>query len=122
MSDRWNSSTCLPVEAEAEGELAALVRLQARRPDDVHAQDLLRRVLGDFFDFHAAGGRGDEGDAALLAVEQQARYISRSIFEPDSTYTDVDRQPFGAGLLRHEPRAEHGLRGLARLAGRVGRA
>ena len=50
---------------------AALVGLQARRGIDVDAQDLLGCRARHLLDVHAAGGRGDEGDALRLRSTQQ---------------------------------------------------
>ena len=59
------------LEAERGGDGAAVVRHQPGRRIDGDGLDLLRRVVGDRLDIHAAFGRGDDGDAAGLAVDQQ---------------------------------------------------
>ena len=69
----WNLADLRALEAQTESELAALIGLQSGRGADVDAQDLLRRVLGDFFDVHAAGGGGDDRHAATLAVERERK-------------------------------------------------
>jgi hypothetical protein len=58
-------------EAERRGDRAAVVRHQAGRRIDGDRLDLLGRVVGDRLDVHAALGRGDDRDAAGLAVDQQ---------------------------------------------------
>ena len=58
-------------EAERGGDGAAVMRHQAGGGIDGDGLDLLRRVVGDRLDIHAAFGRGDDGDAAGRAVDQQ---------------------------------------------------
>ena len=70
-------------------------------------------VRGDLLDVHSAGGRGHEGDAAALAVEQDRKVelaLDRAAgFDVDVVHREARR----AGLGRHEALAEHRLRGLA---------
>ena len=95
------------LEAEPEGELAALVGLQARRRVDVHAQDFLGRVLGDFFDVHAAGFGGDDGDAAALAIQRERKIDLAFDVRTRLDVHRFDRQAFGPGLFGDQPLAEH---------------
>ena len=46
------------------------MRLKPGGGIDRQRLDLLRRVVGDLFDVHAPFGRGDDSDAAGLAVDQ----------------------------------------------------
>ena len=86
---------------------------------DVRAQDALRVLFRDFLDVHAAGRGGDECVVARFAVEQQAQVQLALDRAARFDVHDVDRQPCGVGLRRHEPRAQHRLRGLADFAGRT---
>ena len=106
-------------EAEAIGEAAALERLQAGGRMDVRAQDALRVLFRDFLDVHAAGRGGNECVLARFAVEQQAEVQLALDRAARFDVHDVDRQPCGVRLRRHEPRAQHGLRRLADFAGRT---
>jgi hypothetical protein len=76
-----------------------LISLQARGGIDVHAQDLLRLVRGDFFDVHAAGRRGDDGHAAALAVQRERQVDLALDLRPDSTYTVSMGRPSGPVCL-----------------------
>ena len=104
----------LACEPEAERQHAALRRLQPCGRVHVHADDLLRRVRGDFLDVHAARGGGDERHLALIPIQHQAQVqLARDL----RAFLDehlVDRQAFRPRLVRLEARAEHGRRGLAR--------
>ena len=111
--DRLELADLRALEAEAERELAALVGLQAGGGIDVHAQDFLRRVFGDFFDVHAARCGGDDRDAAALAIQRE-RQIDLAL--DVRTRLDVHRfdgQPFGTGLFGDQALAEHVGRGRA---------
>ena len=95
------------LEAEAESELAALVGLQPRGGIDVDAQDLLRRVRGHFFDVHAAGGGGDDGHAAALAIQRERQVDLAVDLRAGLDVHRLDGQAFGTGLFGHQPLAEH---------------
>ena len=66
---------------------------------DLDADDLLGRLRRDFLDVHAAGGRGDERDAAGVAVEQQAQVQLALDLRAGLDVDLVDRQALGPGLL-----------------------
>jgi hypothetical protein len=51
---------------------------------DREGHDLLGRVVRDLLDVHAAFGRGDEGDAAGLAVDQHREIEFLGDVEPSS--------------------------------------
>ena len=62
----------LQIEAEPEGELARLKRLQPDRRLDDDLQQLVGRVLGDLLDLHAAMLGGDHAHTLELPVENIA--------------------------------------------------
>ena len=108
-----NSFDLLAFEPQAEGEHAACEGCRPAAGLNVHADDLLRRVRGDFLDVHAAGGRRDEGDVALVAIEHQAQVQLALDLRAFLDEHLANRQAFGAGLVRHQALAEHGLGRLA---------
>jgi hypothetical protein len=67
--DRLELPIWAPLKPSAEGQLAALVGLQARGRVDVDGR-IFSGVRRDFLDVHAAGGRADHRDAAAVAVQQ----------------------------------------------------
>ena len=101
------------LEAEAEGELAALVGLQAGGGIDVHAQDFLGRMFGDFFDVHAARFGGDDRDAAALAIQRERQVDLAFDVRTRLDVHRLDGQPFRTGLFGDQPLTEHVGRGRA---------
>ena len=59
------------VEAENLRNVARMMRHEAGRRIDRKAHDLVRRLMRDLFDVHAALGRGDEGDVRGRAIDQR---------------------------------------------------
>ena len=111
-----HAGACLarsPVEAERGGDRAAVVRHQAGRRIDGDRLDLLRRVVGDRLDVHAALGRGDDGDAAGLAVDQQREVEFLGDVDAVGDVEALDLLALRAGLDRDQRLAEH-LLGMAR--------
>jgi len=101
----------LVLEAQGETDLAALVRLQAGHGIGDRPQDFLRMLRGDRLDVHAAGARGNEHDTLERTVHEtrQVEFIQHHARQ-------LDEQPLhglscGAGLMRHQPRAEQPRRG-----------
>ncbi len=110
------------VEAERGGDGAAVVRHQAGRRIDGDRLDLLRRVVRDRLDIHAAFGRGDDGDAAGFAVDQQRQVEFLGDVDAVGDVEALDLLAGRAGLDRDQGLAEH-LRGMrADLVDRVGEA
>jgi hypothetical protein len=103
----------LALEPETECELAALVRLQARGGMNVHPENLLRRMGGDFLDVDAARGRRDEGNAALLTVEHEAQVDLARDFRTGLDVHAPDRQTLGTRLPRDQALSDHRRRGRA---------
>jgi hypothetical protein len=62
---------------------------------DLDADDLLGRLLRDFFDVHAAGSGRHEGDTAGVAIEQQAEVQLALDLRAGLDVDLVDRQAFG---------------------------
>ena len=94
-------------EAESRGDLAALERHEAEGRIDMHREDLLRGVLGDFFDVHAAFGAGDDDRSGGGAVEEDGEV--EFALDVDG-FTDehlADFLALGAGLVGHEDLTEH---------------
>ena len=98
-------------EAETVGERAAVRTLQARRGMNLDADDLLGGLRCDLLDVHAARGRGDEGDAAGVAIEQHAQVQLAGDLRARLDVDLVDRQALGTRLLGREALAQHPRRG-----------
>ena len=106
-------------EAEREGDLACLEGLEADGWVDLHLEDLLRGVVGDVFDFHAAFGRGDDDWEGRCAVEEDGEVVLvvaavRALAQVGG-FREVDRLDLTASIARlggHEGVAEHRLRVL----------
>ena len=64
-------------------------------------------MLRDFFDVHAAGFGGDDGDAATLTIERQRKIDLAFDVRARLDVHRLDRQSFGPGLFGDEPLAEH---------------
>ena len=111
-------------QAERGGDCAAMVRHQPGRRVDGDGLDLLGRVVGDRLDVHPAFGRGDDGDAAGLAVDQQREVEFLGDVDAVGDVEALDLLACRAGLDRDQSLAEHLLgmrRGLRRSTGRGGR-
>ncbi len=106
-----NSADLRALEPEAERERPAVRALQPRGRVDLDADDLFGRLRRDFLDVHAARRGRDERNAPGIAVEQQAQIEFALDLRAGFDVDLVDGQPFGARLLRGEPRAEHAGRG-----------
>src|SRR6185312_15996185 len=94
-------------QSQAEGDLPALVGLQARGRVDVDRQDLLRRARGHLLDVHAARGGGNERYPSPLAVQRQGNVDLPVDLGPGFHVHPLDRQPLGAGLLGLQALPEH---------------
>ena len=103
-------------------ELARLERHDADARLDVDADDLLRRLLGDLFDVHAAGGAGHDHRLAGRAIEHDAQIQLARHLQPFFDQHAPDDAPFGAGLMRDERHADHRARELLGVLGRFARA
>ena len=57
-------------QLECGRDLIADIARIARRRFDLKRRDLVRRLVRDFFDVHAAFGGNDEGDAAGGAIDE----------------------------------------------------
>src|SRR3954452_9885643 len=76
---------------------------------DCNGDDLVRRVMRDLLDVHAAFGRCHDRDARTFAVEEHREI---ELLLDDRAFLDVEAVhdlAFGPGLMRHESRAEDAL-------------
>ena len=74
---------------------------------DREGQDLLRRVVRDLLDVHAALGRDDEGDAARLAVDERREVELGGDVRAFLDVEPADLLAGRAGLDRDQRPAEH---------------
>ncbi len=116
------AATCLPREAEREGDLAALVGLEADGRVDRLLDDLVGVIVRHRLDVHAALGRGDDGDAAQRAVDQHGEVELALDVAAFLDIEALDRLAGRAGLLGDQLMAQHGGRVLADLLDRLGDA
>ena len=77
----WSAATFRGV-----GDLAGLIRQQAKNGVDGYADDLLRRMLGDLLDVHAARLAGHHHDASGRPVDDHSNvqltvYLKRLLDE-----------------------------------------
>ena len=84
--------------------------------------DLLRRVVGDRLDVHAAFGRGDDRDPAGLAVDQQREVEFLGDVDAVGDVEPLDLLALRAGLDRDQRLAEHLGGMLAHFVDRMGEA
>ena len=98
------------------------MRHEAGRRIDGDGRDLLRRVVRDLFDLHAALGRGDDGDSAALTVDEQREVELLVDVDAVGDVEPLDLLARGPGLNRHQRPAEHFGRMLAHLVDRMGEA
>ena len=109
-------------QAERRSNGASMVRLQAGRRIDRQGLDLLRRVMGHLLDVHAALGRGDDRDAACLAVDQQREVEFLRDVDAVGDVEALDLLALRAGLDGDQRLAEHLLGIGAHFLDRLGEA
>jgi hypothetical protein len=99
-----------------------VVRLEAGRGIDRQRVDLLRAIVGDRLDVHAAFCGGDEGDAAGGAIDQQSEVEFLGDVDAVGEVEAIDLLAFRPGLDRHQRVAEHLARGGLDLFAAAGEA
>ena len=97
-------------EPKRLGDEAAVMRHDPGRRVDGEGDDLVRRVVRDLFDVHAALGRDHEGDAAGRAVDEHREIELALDVGPLLDVEAIDLLAGRAGLERDEGGAEHLLR------------
>jgi len=99
----------LAAKSESAGDLPGMMGHETGRRIDREREDLLRPRARNLLDFHAAFGRGDEGDARGRAIDERGKVI----FAVDvRAVLDVKAMHFLAvrpGLVRHQRRTEQAL-------------
>ena len=98
------------------------MRHQPGRRVDGQRLDLLRRVVRDRLDVHAALGRDDDGDAAGAAVDQQSEVEFLVDVDAVGDVEPIDLLAGRAGLDGDQRLAEHLGGVLADLVDRMGEA
>src|SRR5207253_8112849 len=84
-----------------------ILRLQAHRRMNGLAQNGAGIFLGDFLDFHAAGGAGHEDDAANGAIDEEAKIKFALDVEAFFDEQALDDAAGGAGLRSDQLHAEN---------------
>src|SRR5690242_13264822 len=106
-------------EAEGRGDGSPVVRHQAGCRVDRQGLDLLGRVVGDRLDVHAALGRGDDGDPAAFAVDEQRKVEFLGDVDAVGDVEPLDLLAVRACLDRDQRLAEHLCRVFADLVDRM---
>ncbi len=107
------------VEAERLRDAAHVVRADVGDRIDRDGDDLLRRVVRDLLDVHAAFGRDHDGDARGDAVDQHREI---ELLLDGGAFLDVepvDLLALRAGLVRDQRRAEDARRFLLHVVDRL---
>ena len=112
----------IAVEAEREGDGAAVMRHEAGGRIDGEGMDLFGRVVGHFLDVHAALGRDDESDAAGLPVDEQGEIEFLRDVDAVGHVEPVDLLAGRPGLDGDQGIAEHLGGGGTHFVGRMGEA
>ena len=94
---------------EREGHVSPVVPLKPDGRINRFPDDLLRRVGGDFFDFHPAFGAGDKHRPSAIPIDEDAQIEffgdARAFFDQQAT----DFSAFRAGLMRDQRLADQFL-------------
>ena len=96
-------------EAESEGEFARLKRQQSSGGMNRLAQNRFGIVLGDFLDFHSAGGAGHKHGRAHRAIDENAEIKFALDVEAFFDQQAANDAPFRARLRRDEIHSEDAL-------------
>src|SRR4029077_16572449 len=106
-------------KAEAEDELARLIRLQTDRGMNGFAHDGFRMRFRDFFYVHPAGGTSHEDHFADAAIDENAEIKLaldvQTLFDENTLYSAAA----GAGLRGNKIHTEHVRSDLRGLVGRM---
>ena len=97
----------LALEAQPEGQLAAMKRLHADGGVDGDFEDLLRGLGGDLLDLDPAFGGSHHGDARGGAVDQHAEVKFTGDVAAFLDIDAIDHLARGAGLMGDESHAQH---------------
>ena len=108
------------VEADAEGQLPGLERLQAHGGIDVRLPDEVGRLVGHLLDLDAALGAGHHHRAAGRAVDDDAQVELPGHLQALLDEDALDDAAVGAGLVGDQRHAEHVLGVALGLLGRPG--
>jgi hypothetical protein len=111
------ASAIIAWAANAEGQFARLERRQTESGLHRLFQDPLGRLRGDFFDFHAAVGRGHEYILAVRPIEHDAQVQlaldRQGFFDQDA----MNHAAFRTGLMGHQRHTQNLLRDLGSFPG-----
>ncbi len=104
-------------KAQAKCQFARVERLQSRGRIDRLAKNRFGMLLGDFFDFHAAGGAGHEYGLAGGAIHQNAHVEFALDVKTFFDQKAADDAAFFSRLRRDQLHAEDVLGKRLRLVG-----
>ena len=94
-------------KTELGGELAHLVGLETEERVDRLMENLLRGVLGDLLDVHAAFGAGDDDGRLAFAIHEDGEVILFFDFDTVGDHHLADELALFTGLVRDEDLADH---------------